>query len=383
MRTSDRNSAFPESREDEISVLSWNLLAPSYDRYGLDWQGIRLPQLKLWLRRFVACDVMCFQEVDLGESLMALREFLSAHGYTAVVQERKGFPVVTATFFKASLFRLLWSQHRSRALIIGLALADGRELCVANVHLEAGGGERNENQRKAQLTSVLKRVSGNTIVCGDFNSDLTHGSQLHSKLVDSGLVRAPTRGFTLAQASGYADILDHIWASENLKACCVLGSSAQELDIIQATGIPNESHPSDHLPIAAMFGLKKSLTCEWHPHSLPIVQVPVEPNEEVRNEWLQICACAEVGGCKQAVREQKQLEAAFFEVVSYEEATHLCNWRTSANKAAKHVLSEAVKRAIDSIEPIPMAVLTDFDPVAMHEEKDSEHIHRELSFAGA
>lgn len=364
-------------------MLSWNLLAPSYDRYGLDWQGVRLPQLKLWLRRFVACDVMCFQEVDLGESLKEIREFLSAHGYTAVVQERKEFPVVTATFFKASLFRLLWSQHRSRALIIGLALADGRELCVANVHLEAGGGDRNENQRKAQLTSVLKRVSGNTIVCGDFNSDLTHGSQLRSKLVDSGLVRAPTRGVTLAQASGYSDILDHIWASENLKACCVLGSSAQELDIIQATGIPNESHPSDHLPIAAMFCLKQSLTCEWDTYCLPVVQVPVEPDEDVRNEWLQICACAEVGACKQAVREQKRFETAFLEVISHEEATNLCIWRTSANKAAKHVLSEAVKHAIMSIEAAPSVVMKDFDPGVMHEGKDSEHIHRELSFAGA
>lgn len=383
MRTSDRNSAFPESRENEISVLAWNLLAPSYDRSGLDWQGIRLPQLKFWLRRFVACDVMCFQEVDLGESLTVISEFLAAHGYTAVVQERKGFPVVTATFFKASLFRLLWSHHRSRALVIGLALADGCELCVANVHLEAGGDDRNENQRRAQLTSVLKRLRGNGIVCGDFNSDLEHGSQLHSNLVDTGLVRAPTRGITLAQASGGSNTLDHIWATENLKACCVLGSSAQELEIIQSTGIPNESHPSDHLPIAAMFRLNKSLACVLDSHNLLIVQVPVEPNEEIRNEWLQICACAEVGCCKQAVRKQRQLESAFFEVVSHEEATNLRNWHTSAKKCAKHILSEAVNCAIQSIEAVPKVVMKDFDPGVMHDGQNGDHFHRELSFAGA
>jgi len=383
MRTSDRNSAFPESTENEVSLLSWNLLAPSYDRNGLDWQGIRLPQLKLWLRRFVACDVLCFQEVDLDKSLTEIREFLSAHGYTAVVQERKEFPVVTATFFKASRLRLLWSQHRSRALVVGLALADGREFCVANVHLEAGGGDRNENQRNAQLTSVLKRIGGNTIVCGDFNSDLTYGSQLHSKLVNSGLIRAPTRGITIAQASGHAGILDHIWASENLKACLVLGSTVQELDTIQATGIPNETHPSDHLPIAATFGFKRSLTCEWDTDNLSIVKVPTVPNEEVRSEWLQICACAEVGGSKQAVREQKRLETAFLEVVSSEEAANLRNWRTAADKAAKHVLSAVVKRAVASIEAIPMVVMKSCEPGVKDEGQESIRIHRELIFTGA
>jgi len=366
MRTCDRGADYPGSQGEDISVLSWNLLAPLYDKHGLDWEGVRLPELRRWLQRYVACDVMCFQEVDRSSSLAHISQMLTASGFVAVVQERKGFPVVNATFFKASRLRHAWSQHRSRALLVGLVLADGREVCVANVHLEAGGGDRNEKQREDQLTSVLKRVRGSTVVCGDFNSCFGHGSRLETQLVDAGLARAPTKGITLAQAdTGYADILDHIWASKNLVACLVLGSKSGELDAIRLTGIPNATHPSDHLPVAATFTFKPSSRSGQFFFRVPVVDVPAAPGKETREEWLQICWFAGAGAGKRAAREQKQLEAAFLEILGAEDAANLRDWRKAASGAAKDIVATAVKGALEAlraVEFVPVAQSKAFDP---------------------
>lgn len=347
MRTSDRLSTYPVSDNDEVSVVTWNLLAPCYDRYGVDWNATRLPEMKRWLERLAGCDVMCFQEVDLKNSLAGISEVLVSNGFTAVVQERRGFPVVNATFFRASRLRLSWTQHRSRALLVGLALQDGLEFCVANVHLEAGGDERNEKQRAAQLASVLKRTSGSTIICGDFNSSLTQESLLRAQMVNDGFVRTPTKGITIAQAdTGYADVLDHIWASQDFKVRLVLSSSPGDLAMLQAAGMPNETYPSDHLPVAATYSYKQRKGNGKQLNEMPIVGVPTSLVEEMRREWVQICWHAKIGGDKREAREQKKLESAFLELLSSDEAMALRQWRDSANKAAKKLVAAAVDAAV-------------------------------------
>lgn len=244
-------------------------------------------------------------------------------------------------------------------------------MCVANVHLEAGGGDRNEKQREDQLTSVLKRVRGSTVVCGDFNSCITHGSRIETQLVDAGLVRAPTKGITLAQAdTGYADILDHIWASKNLVACLVLGSKSGALDAIRLEGIPNATHPSDHLPVAATFTFRPSCRSGQLICRVPVVEVPAAPGKETREEWLQICWRAGVGAGKRAAREQKQLEAAFLEILSDENAAHLRDWRKAASGAAKDIVATAVKGALGAfraVEVVPVAHSKTFDPSGVAE----------------
>lgn len=365
MRFSDRWNAYPESEGDDLSVLSWNVLAPSYDNDCMSWEGARLPELKSWLQRFAACDVICLQEVDVKKSLAEISDVLKSCGFTAVVQDRKGFPVVNVTFFKHARFRLLWTQPRSRALVVGLALPDGSDLCVANVHLEAGGAGSNERQRNAQLASVLKRVSGASVICGDFNSSLEQESLLRAQLATAGLARAPTKGITLAQTSGYSDVLDHIWASESLTTRLVLGSSPETLLAITASGIPNATHPSDHLPIAATFCIKQNPSQGQAILNVPNVQIPASPAEDMRQEWLQICWHAEVGGCKRAAREQKQVEAAFFELLHGEEAANLREWRDAARKAAKSILGMVVAGAVAGVraaEVFPTAAGKPFDP---------------------
>lgn len=346
MRIAGRYCIYPESHGHEVSVFSWNVLAPLYSSHCIDWRGIRLPALKRWLQMYASCDILCFQEVDLETALAEISSVLDENGFIAVIQDRQRFPVVNATFFKASRLRLVWTQHRSRALVVGLAFPDGRQLSVANVHLEAGGHENNEKQRNAQLASVLKRVHGPTVVCGDFNSCLAHESPLRVQLAKAGLVRAPTKGITLAQTCGYADVLDHIWASECLRAVLVLGSSSEALAALKSTGMPDETHPSDHLPVAATFCFMQNSHCGHLPQNVAAVEAPSVPGEEMRQEWVRICRCAEFDGGKRAAREQRQLEAAFLELLSHDEAANLKQWRDAATKAAKDIVATVVAKVI-------------------------------------
>jgi len=289
---------------------------------------------------------VCLQEVDLSNSLAEITSTLAAHGFTAVVQDRKGFNVVNATFFQARKLRLVWTQHRSRALLVGLTLPNGRELSIANVHLEAGSEMQNESQRRAQLKSVLKRVRGNIVVCGDFNSCMSEDSQLRLQLADAGLVRAPTKGITYA-TSGYADVLDHIWSSQHMVAHLVLGSSRDALTAIAADGIPNVTHPSDHLPVAATFAFRSASPQTPEHHIL--LEVPSVPSEEMRQEWLQICWHASLSRGKMALREQRRIETAFLDLVTDEEAAYLRQWRDVASAAARNSVSLVVDAAVAAL----------------------------------
>jgi len=344
----DRSRSYPASASNEISVLSWNLLAPSFDRTAPDgsvlhWSTSRLPQFERWFHQFADCDVLCFQEVDVTKSLADVREILSGLGFACVLQERHGFLMVNATFYKTRRLSLQWAEHRSRALVVGLALNDGREIAVANLHLEAGGDSRNEKQRVSQLSSVLKRVGRTSIVCGDFNSRLEPDSNLHSQLESHDLIRCPTKGITYS-CHGYSDVLDHIFASSTLAAVHVLGSSQADLRDVEMTGIPNQIHPSDHLPVAATLCLKR-VGIGREP-SIPDVQCPSKPSKEVRDEWLKICFLANPRAGKQANKEQRDLEAAFLEIVTDEEARELCKWRDAARQAAKQILPFVVNSAV-------------------------------------
>jgi hypothetical protein len=305
---------------------------------------------------------MCFQEMELSKSFAEISQELSKYGFEAVVQERKGFPVVNVIFFRPSRLPLLWAQHRSRALIVAFALPDGRELCVANVHLEAKNNEYSRRQRAAQLASVLKRVSGSRIICGDFNDPLVYDSALSVQLTKAGLARAPTKGITLAHP-GYADTLDHIWASEDFVPRLVLGSSPQTLAALEATGIPNETYPSDHLPVAATFGFGKSAKSRQNTKQMLMLEIPASPCVDIREEWVQICRHAKFNGSKRELREQKQTEAAFLELLCEDDAAKLREWRESASRAAKFIVAAAVASGrVTERAKVGAAVEKPFDP---------------------
>lgn len=338
----DREEVFSKSHHDELAIFSWNLLAPLYDRSGLDWKSVRLVALKDWLLRFTVCDILCFQEVDLLSSFADISEILHVYGFMAVVQERKGFQVVNVTFFKASRLQVSWTQHRSRALITNFVLPDQSQVCVANVHLEAGASAENEKQRQSQLASVLKRVRGNIVICGDFNFCLSSGSPLHTQLIAAELSRTPTGGITLAQRNGYVDCLDHIWTSRNLIPTKILGSSLHVLASVSMRGLPDTDNPSDHLPVGATFRLDDVSSDQQACHDVLIVETPSFVDDNVRQEWLAILRLARTGSGKRAAREQKKLEKSFLGTISGEDAKNLQDWQRNATVAAKAVVATAI-----------------------------------------
>eukprot|EP00418_Pyrodinium_bahamense_P097889 CAMPEP_0179029468 /NCGR_PEP_ID=MMETSP0796-20121207/10071_1 /TAXON_ID=73915 /ORGANISM="Pyrodinium bahamense, Strain pbaha01" /LENGTH=336 /DNA_ID=CAMNT_0020725631 /DNA_START=239 /DNA_END=1249 /DNA_ORIENTATION=+ len=304
---------------------------------------------------------MCFQEVDRGSSLGELREALAPHGFDAVVQDRKDFPVVNATFFKRDRFVVSWVDHRSRVLLAGLMLPDGREVGIVNVHLEAGAGNASEAQRKAQLTSALRRARARKpwciVACGDFNSTLRPASDLHTLLTESGLSKVPCTGSTLA-VPGYADVLDHIWAGKQLRARAVLGSERTILRRLEAAGLPDTENPSDHLPVAAIFVVQQ-LDVPSGAHAPPMVEPPQETSNAIRREWLEILRLSAAGiappsgGRKRALREQKKLEAAFLATLGAEEATGLRRWHAAAKEAANRLVAETVAAALARLQQRP------------------------------
>jgi len=369
MRIHDRQEPIPASGADQLSVFSWNLLAPSYNESSLPWDTVRLPALRKWLTRFAACDVICVQELDTSCSAREeVQRLMAAHGFDAVVQDRKGFPVVNATFFKASRFHLSWSEHRSRVLLCTLTLPDGRELGIANVHLQAGAAPCDETQRASQLKSALRRLRSRAscceVVCGDFNSSLEATSPLRAQLMQAGLATAAGTGPTYL-TPGYHDTLDHVWAGGALRPKTVLGSSSQTLKAIKATGLPDREHPSDHLPVATVFRMGSG---GGPVTGLPSVEPPTEVSEALRDEWLLVLRSAPPPGapkCKS--RDQRRLEAAFLATAGADEAERLSAWRAAAAEAASEVLRLVTCRAVMAANAAAAAaadqvVLKGFDP---------------------
>lgn len=350
MRTLDwQKDGVPECSGDTLSIVSWNLLAPSLDRSGLDWTLVRLPAFTHWVHRFAAADIVCFQEVDLAcGALEDVQRVMTPLGFDALVQEKGAPSFVNATFFKRSRFKLSWAEPRSRALLAGLVMADGRELGVANVHLQAGPGHGEEKQRVSQTTSALRklreRASWCEVVCGDFNSPLDCDSPIAEALSEAGLSGAPGKGPTYI-VKGYADALDHIWAGQAMKPQAVLASCSRDVRALRKAGLPDERHPSDHLPVAAVFRLLAGAVCRAS------LQPPASVSEDVREEWLEVLLCAPaLGSGKRAVSEHRQLEKAFLGALTTEQAEEVQTWSTAAAAAAAVMVKIAAARAVQAAD---------------------------------
>lgn len=355
----ERLERFPTSTEDEVSVFSWNLLAPSNhgDEVAFSTTAGRELAICSWLERAAACDIICVQELDRAVGFDGrLQSFLAERGFESIVQDRRDFPVVNATFFKAKRFHVTWTEHRSRVLLCALRTLDGREFCIANVHLQAHAGAQQEAQRKAQLTSALRRLLARApwakVVCGDFNSSLESESELRSMMLQAGLTSPPATGPTLVMP-GFASVLDHVWASAALRPVACLRSCAAEKSAISRAGLPSPEYPSDHLPVAMVYRLA--------PYSPPVVAVeePHSIDEAIRAEWLAILSCAPLpcsAPCKKAAKEQRQMESSFLGTLQQGHAQLLRAWHSSAAEAAKSLLQAAVLRAVVSVCEPPKVI---------------------------
>lgn len=355
----DREDIFPGSGVDELAVCTWNMLAPCLheDHPGsLPW-SCRRSAWRQCLERIATCDVLCFQEVDRHCVADELTSMLAANGFAFVAQDGKGRPWGNVTFFKTERLRLAWSASRCRTLLTGFALPSGHVVGIVNVHLEAGIAETNESQRLSMLTSALRRLreysSSHVIITGDFNCSLQHDSQLRDLLMAEGLNRVPCKGFTFA-VQGYADTLDHIWVSESFQAKMVLGSTPEALKSIASEGLPNSEYPSDHLPVAAKFHVQESITQRANASSAESSSIGASCDRSmlvaICGEWLQIIEYArramnEGQSKKKAMRDQRDLERAFFDLIGEEAATYVRQWHAGASKAAQSAVAAAVSVA--------------------------------------
>jgi endonuclease/exonuclease/phosphatase family metal-dependent hydrolase len=360
----DRNDVFPSSGVNELSLCSWNMLAPCLHEEhpgSLKW-SCRRSAWQRCVEQVATCDILCFQEVDRDCVADDLTNMLAKFGYAAVLQEQKGRTWGNATFFKTQRLRLIWSESRSRTLCTGFALPDGCVIGVVNVHLEAGSTETNEAQRVSMLTSALRRLREyaplHVIVAGDFNSSLKHDSELRDLLIATGLCRVPTRGLTFA-VPGYADVLDHIWTSESFHVSTVFGSTTETLDSIASEGMPNSRQPSDHLPVAAKFHFQdcgiqdsgmqsgKASSAQLFFNGMPCDSSMVA---SMCHEWVLIMdharrAMSEGQNRKKAIREQRDLEKAFIEAMGEEAGTFLRKCHAKALEAAQSAVAAAISNA--------------------------------------
>merc|ERR1712190_580851 len=100
--------------------------------------------------------------------------------------------------------------------------------------------------------------------------------------------------------------------------------------MIEATGLPDHEHPSDHLPIGAVFCIKP-LGIPAGVSGTSVVEAPVTPvssTADVLHEWIEILRMAGLGCQTKALRkQQRKLEAAFLATLDSEEAAALRKWR--------------------------------------------------------
>ncbi|CAJ1395027.1 unnamed protein product [Effrenium voratum] len=283
-----------------LSILSVNLLSHCYVRVAnqpwnafahceeahLAWE-LRQPRLAEMLRASKA-DVLCLQEVTMesreGDEEWQLPAWLrNMEGYTAVQQGFKAKewekqaernqrvcghrnPTGVATLFRSDRFTEAapCKFGSGSGLAVFLRCLDAvpggegsMEVAVGNLHL-IGDPERSAEQLKA-LNSLKKNLGKQDlrIICGDLNSECEPGSDLGKWFAEEGYSEVPC-GSSWAEPQKSLR-LDHIFSRRLEAVACTDGLTPEEV----ASGLPCSSVPSDHLPVAALFGAVVKTKCPW------------------------------------------------------------------------------------------------------------------------
>merc|ERR1711998_631668 len=94
-----------------------------------------------------------------------------------------------------------------------------------------------------------------------------------------------------------------------MEAEAVLGDTSEDLAAL-IYRIPNAEHPSDHLPVGALFRMDDSEV------TFPAVEFPETVDDAVCEEWFEIVQFAGLQKGKQARKQQRKLEDAFLATCS-------------------------------------------------------------------
>eukprot|EP00750_Incisomonas_marina_P011811 INCI16422.13.p1 GENE.INCI16422.13~~INCI16422.13.p1 ORF type:complete len:454 (-),score=57.30 INCI16422.13:4074-5435(-) len=311
----EADSKQPVADADQVSLLSWNILADTLLQKNVREYAHIPEEWKDWGTRrcaivdeLVLCDadVICLQEVEFTAFETDLLPALEKVGYAGAMQNDKkrvqGHCQGVATFWKQSKLSEKARHSRSRTLMTLLTDSAGRNIAICNVHLE--GHPMKSAARVKQLQNTLRDLSLKhnhqaLVVAGDFNCQmqssacgayLSFGSCPAGVLewgrpVPTAVTKVPphtytlsaayalrnegsspgngietewgnTRYFTYCQHAGRPVAgLDQLWFSSNtLKLVAeraLFSSDEQRLAILKA-GLPSPANFSDHIPIGAV-----------------------------------------------------------------------------------------------------------------------------------
>lgn len=292
----------------ELSVISWNILAPTYVRHKgndgarhLDW-SYREPRI-LDLLAEHAADVVCLQEVPLellpqhhnveDSPQTNLTEAWQQMGYqTYIVQNTtRGLDVATVLLLHDHWsWNVVRVESRSRALLVTLQHrkkgGNAFHVFIANVHLQAKPAQA--LTRFYQVKSLLRRLQLQVqraqltekdpymiLLLGDWNAmptDPLHVLLTTGELPDNqdhdwpqlvpNLPLLPLRDIHNRLDNDPTDdwthncgaVLDYIFVSPQVQVVNAWTGSPDEQRMVQRP-IPSRAMPSDHLPIGGLLRL--------------------------------------------------------------------------------------------------------------------------------
>ncbi|CAG9467285.1 unnamed protein product [Pedinophyceae sp. YPF-701] len=302
----EKGSAVTTTAPNEFSVATYNVLsdfygtskrhsyvAPEYMKYDYRFALMR-KQIET-----MDADIVCLQEIDPNSKWLEWRRFMRARGYDGTLQDKdasRSVSVAVATFWKADKFECLQQDHKARSLILHLRWRErsSKSLWVVNCHLE--GHVSRPHERVLQARSILsalvrahqaapKGAAAQAVVwAGDINGAPDSGV---IKLLVEGALDAnstePGSDIILSERAlvhpyrfrdayhealaappftrkvpGNAAVLDYVLATTNtLETLAVVKPmTARERLTMQRGNLPSRDHPSDHLPLAAVFRQK-------------------------------------------------------------------------------------------------------------------------------
>ena len=248
-----------------FTFVTWNVLAPSYVRASYyprtdarfldpEW---RAPAVVARARALHA-DVMCLQEVE-AEMFAALRVSLAELEYVGLFAQKEKKPDGCAVFFRVSRFQLVESRrivYRDGSGHVAQLVTfdhEGKRVAIVNTHLKWDPadtpaalkfGFRQASEVVVALQSERSKHAAQ-IVCGDLN--VTPDSDVVAELRAAGFEAAHADVFS-CNSNGVAKLIDYVFFRGDLR-----GEPVAPRVIDDATALPSEEEPSDHLPLAVRF----------------------------------------------------------------------------------------------------------------------------------
>jgi mRNA deadenylase 3'-5' endonuclease subunit Ccr4 len=253
-----------------ITIASYNILADAYMRPR--WFAHCLPEHldPSWRRPALAsrieeldADVVCLQEVE-DEAFRAIAQRLEPRGYAGHhALKAKGQPEGCAVFYRSDMLAmrsvrsLVYADRGQGAEDSGHIAQilhferDGRRMTVANTHIRwdrpsLHGMDHVGVRQARELVDSLSSAGDRVVVCGDLNA--TADSDVLAELLSSGLCDpyAESKDAFTCNANARCRRIDFI-----LHGTAFASAPRAIRSIEDHTPLPNDSEPSDHLPIAA------------------------------------------------------------------------------------------------------------------------------------